>query len=1033
MAGWEKNNVVFEVWYVEAEKSVYRTTDVIVTKPASYREDEKMKKVVQPFVSRRLKDGKKCLKGYYTSYPKGKMTIMCLELDIDKVSDKTSINWMDNKIPHCRNTYEIENSLRNYKNLRCGTISIEGKNYLIRFGKHTVQLWDVNPDGNDDGLIKDEDKLLYIRAYKGPDYGIDYSFRETWKIDSFESIKFIGGDPSGRLLVNITELTEETEEDEVSNSYHTEEIFLPLDELSTTSTPPDEPKMSTVPKKASTTIRNDNSLRFDYHKLESACQALHFLFNSTESFTNVEDQDKFNTNLTQIRTKTENLILASLNSFDINSNYFSTIAGSRTLAMLASFKTGRKIIFMIVKQSIPISIFSYVRSQSEINQSNPQETQQDIIDREEYENSLLARTQSVRTEEVSLENDESKDPEGSNMPTPSEGVSYRSAPLKPVDETANKNSLIASNENVLTVLIHELSYDLYKLLFNRILSDSKRLGPGCLSSLTDALLFLQEEGNSDLLLSSSQKLSYLEIEKDRLAILSSEIFQVMKVKELQKESISSIRTLESHATMEQIKKYNGRFSIQMYHIRKRWRSWYEQRIWWKNFKKPIVIFYKFNIRNPWRKLFIESKKEAKQLSKVCVVPLPHFNSYSSFPEDRPKNTKYDDGKVIPYKKNSAFVSVALDQHDNNMFRQGDTVLEVLLEYKWQNFARNKFIWICLIHTIYYISYCTGVLFAPELYDINLEEDFVLDHPGQIVSLILMLLSLLVLIGQEIRQFIETQDKIDYIFSGYNLVDICSFVFPIVTLMQLVCNLPNFSEVCSVATLILWTHAILRLRVISYFGVTLETIIQLSKNIGSVLFIMLLVILAFTQSYMVLLRLSPDEYFQDNFEGSFAGDVTSETGSLTAEGTVGFAGSSADNGFVDPFKAFYQVWLFIYGVWDPIIEGDAGDSKMIMALSIVFSLITVLIFFNMVIALMSSTVEAVEKRGKKVWVSHFAAVVSEIELLWCSNETKHSRKNNPIYIYYIASFDSVSLQEKKLLKETKELTDELEDTFSSKKP
>lgn len=124
-------------------------------------------------------------------------------------------------------------------------------------------------------------------------------------------------------------------------------------------------------------------------------------------------------------------------------------------------------------------------------------------------------------------------------------------------------------------------------------------------------------------------------------------------------------------------------------------------------------------------------------------------------------------------------------------------------------------------------------------------------------------------------------------------------------------------------------------------------IQLSKNIRSVLFIMLLVILAFTQSYMVLLRLSPDEYFQDNFEGSFAGDVTSETGSSTAEGTVGFASSSADNGFTDPFKAFYQVWLFIYGVWDPIIEGDAGDSKMIMALSIVFSLITVLIFFNMV--------------------------------------------------------------------------------------
>ncbi|KAI9245393.1 hypothetical protein EDC94DRAFT_413781 [Helicostylum pulchrum] len=701
--------------------------------------------------------------------------------------------------------------------------------------------------------------------------------------------------------------------------------------------------------------------------------------------------------------------------------------------MLASFKSGRRIIFMIVNQSIPISIFSYVRSQSEINRSNPPETEEDRIDRQEREYNLMTRTPSGRTEVSSSENLSSYDPAEDNMPNILEGVVYyRSAPLKPADIIKEENVVIASNENVLTVLIHELSYDLYKLIFNRILSDSKRLGPGCLSSLTDALLFLQEEGNSDLLLSSSQKLSYLEIKRDRLAILSSEIFQVMKVKEMQKESISSIRSLESHATMEQIKKYDGTFAIQVYHIRKRWRSGIEQFIWWKDFKRPITTFYKFKIRNPLRKAFIKSKKEAKQLSKVCVVPLPHFNSYSSFPEDRPKNTRYDDGKVIPYKLNSAFVSVASDQHDNNMFRQGDTVLEVLLEYKWQNFARVKFIWICLIHIVYYVSYCTGVLFVPELYGINLEEDFVWDHPGQIVSVVLMILSLSILFAQEFRQLCKTQDKIDYFFSGYNWVDLFSFAFPIITLLQLTCNWSYFSEICSVATLILWTHAILRLRVISSFGITLETMIQLSKNIRSVLFIMLLVILAFTQSYMVLLRLSPDEYFQDDFEGSFAGDVTTETGILTAEGTVGFAASSADNGFSDPFKAFYQVWLFIYGVWDPIIEGDAGDSKMIMALSIVFSLITVLIFFNMVIALMSSTVEAVEKRGKKVWVSHFAAVVSEIELLWCSTKTKYSRKNNPTYIYYIASFDSISLQEKKLLKETKELITDLNDSFSSNK-
>lgn len=91
--------------------------------------------------------------------------------------------------------------------------------------------------------------------------------------------------------------------------------------------------------------------------------------------------------------------------------------------------------------------------------------------------------------------------------------------------------------------------------------------------------------------------------------------------------------------------------------------------------------------------------------------------------------------------------------------------------------------------------------------------------------------------------------------------------------------------------------------------------------------------------------------------------------------------------------------------------------------------------------MSSTVDEVKKRGKKVWVSHFAgelkhtlnslsrilirailylAVIAEIEQLWCFPITKRNRNNNPNYIYYIANYDAVQTQKEKLEKETKEL-------------
>lgn len=91
----------------------------------------------------------------------------------------------------------------------------------------------------------------------------------------------------------------------------------------------------------------------------------------------------------------------------------------------------------------------------------------------------------------------------------------------------------------------------------------------------------------------------------------------------------------------------------------------------------------------------------------------------------------------------------------------------------------------------------------------------------------------------------------------------------------------------------------------------------------------------------MLRQQFHEYFQENYSGTF--NVTDNGPS----GEANFADISADNGFQDWFKAFSQVWFFVYGVWDPLNDGDAGDNKMIMCISIIFSLVTVLIFFNLV--------------------------------------------------------------------------------------
>lgn len=285
MSGWEGDSVIFEVWYIEAEESIYRTTEPLTTKPNSkLYKGKRLLKTVQPFVMRGITaDGKKCLKGFYTSLKNNQLATSYVELDIDTVRTDVDIVW-ESSTPVIKDLPEILNNLNEFHDIKCGHFSIKGKKYLIRFGRHTVQLWRLNRNDLSNQFISDKDDLIYIRAYKGPHYGIDYSFRETWQIQDFSMIMFIGGFPSGRMLVNIVEKATGNYSDQLEPNiyYHTEEIFLPLDELLFPSEHPTR-RQSCQRSLSSMQFTGESAgdvLKFNYHKLESACQALHYLSNN---------------------------------------------------------------------------------------------------------------------------------------------------------------------------------------------------------------------------------------------------------------------------------------------------------------------------------------------------------------------------------------------------------------------------------------------------------------------------------------------------------------------------------------------------------------------------------------------------------------------------------------------------------------------------------------------------------------------------------------------------------------------------------
>jgi hypothetical protein len=198
--GNKMTRVVFEVWYIEPEQSIFYKSEIIYPKDADY-------KSFSPFVTQSYTNNENgnvkncCLVGFYTTannsnfHVNGRAIInRSMVLDIDEEAHGNSIEpkWIGTtEISSFEALKEIENNLGDYTGLKCGTFKIGEQTYLIRFGKYMVQLWLADQQNTKKEMISKEDELIYIRAYKGPNYGLDYSFRDNWIIHSSASIKFI--------------------------------------------------------------------------------------------------------------------------------------------------------------------------------------------------------------------------------------------------------------------------------------------------------------------------------------------------------------------------------------------------------------------------------------------------------------------------------------------------------------------------------------------------------------------------------------------------------------------------------------------------------------------------------------------------------------------------------------------------------------------------------------------------------------------------------------------------------------------------
>lgn len=210
----------------------------------------------------------------------------------------------------------------------------------------------------------------------------------------------------------------------------------------------------------------------------------------------------------------------------------------------------------------------------------------------------------------------------------------------------------------------------------------------------------------------------------------------------------------------------------------------------------VLVGYKFYRRFHSRNYYSGSADE--RLLSVCAVPFIHFSSYTIFWEDvefkaghsnRDDQTwkakfkllfckllhlSYTQGRVV-HKAESDLMQLASKQHENDLFHQKGSVVEVLLYYKWKAFIRKRFYLVCFIHLMYYLSFCVGALFSRECFDYTIGNS-ISNNPQHIAPIALMFVANLILSIQELRQFFN-MGLLRYFKSFYNIVDLAALTMP----------------------------------------------------------------------------------------------------------------------------------------------------------------------------------------------------------------------------------------------------------------
>ncbi|CAG8520135.1 11901_t:CDS:2 [Diversispora eburnea] len=334
-------------------------------------------------------------------------------------------------------------------------------------------------------------------------------------------------------------------------------------------------------------------------------------------------------------------------------------------------------------------------------------------------------------------------------------------------------------------------------------------------------------------------------------------------------------------------------------------------------------------------------------AKLCVVPLPNLCVYPTINDDLSWFERFWE-LYIRTSHLSSFAKIAFDGPPE-MFDQ--VAMEAIVKYKWEKFARTRFMMSFLFYLVYATIFCITI---------SNNNDMVPGSSHDIRFYFFLLISIMAILSllQEFRQIIGYQK--DYFFNLSNYVDLISYIFPLITsIMVIVIEVEPPEWLKSYSILMVWLNVSLYSRAFSGPGKFIVIVVQIVKRIYLMIITLAFIVASFANALFVLLR---DDQVMERLKKENEG---------------------IENEWTTYLSSLFATWKFL-GI----------------------GFLTVIVLLNVLIGFITEVFSGNLQVEHQIWLRQRAEIIAEIEIFLLLPFERQRSDWFPRLIYYECHLDQI---------------------------